>query len=721
MFELSENILLKILKYGVYASLVWFFLITSASLYPAHAGKVLFLQGLIEVLFFFYIFLIVKYPQYRPKFNMLTISLIVWAVAMLLSAIFGMDFYVSFFSSFGRMTGVFFIFHILSFYFILTAVFRNQNDWKQFLTANIFAGLILSFFAIYQKVDSGFLSWLGYTDRAVGLLGNPSFLATYIIFMIFITLFIFLKYGENIKIRIFSVISFLVFVATLLLTATRGSMIGFLAGLLVFLLIYAILIKNRKVKVLFSLFFIFLIISSLFLWMNRDKEWMNSIPVLKRAVSISWSDYTLGSRKIFWKGAIEGFKEKPIFGWGPENYNLIIDKYYNVELSNYVLGESWVTKPHNVFLEHLANGGIVGFLSFLFVFIAAAILLMRLYRKDYNNISLLTVFLSCLVAHLVQNIVFFDTYYTYYMLGIILAFISVSYGFDIDIFLQKQIELKTSNGILLVVMILCIFLVFMNISTYRSSVAANGGDVKFLRKASFYKDDSLGEYLKNYLKGTIKLENKEDNLKLISILNSELDKMIANHPGDSSKMTMKAAFLNNAGRYDKKYLDDSERLIKGTIDMYPGRYQLYQLLGELHILRKDYDNAAENYGKIIGLNPKLGVGHWYLGATLYSRGDREEGLKELDIAYNIGYRPTNAFEWGFWAQTYTESKKYWEAIYLYQEAIKLDPQNSKYYEKLAAIYGEVGDKDNAIKMANKVLEIDPGSKDDVEKFISSFK
>lgn len=724
MFEISESIILKILKLGVFASLLWFFLIAPASLYPTHLGKVLFLQGLIEVLFFFYVLLIIKYPKYRPKFNILTISILVWIFTLFVSGILGVNFGVSFWSNLGRMTGIFFILHIFAFYLILLTVFTKENDWKNFWFANVGVGIILSAFAHYQKIDNTFLSSFGYVDRIAGLFGNTAFFATYLTFIIFVSLFLFLKYKNGIKIRIFSGVSFLVFLIALFFTGTRGSIIGVFAGLLLFLLLQAIFSKNNKFRIFLVAFFVLLIFSGLFLWSNRDSDFINKSSSLKRAVNIDLNDfYSMGTRKIFWHGAYEGFKDRPILGWGIENYNLIIDKYYDTKLSNYKIGESWVTKPHNVFLEHLSGGGLAGFVGFVAIFLAAFILIMKYFkRKESDNLIFFSVFLALLAAHLIQNLVFFDTYYTYYMLFSILAFVSFSAGLNIDFVSRAEANKNIGEGVILSVFLVMVFLIFMNISTYKSSVLANGFNSKFLNTPSFYRKDIIIEYLKQYFKGIFRMEGgAEANIKLLTLMNDELKKSVSDYPVNSFELTMQIQALYNIGVYDRKYLGDAIETAKKAIDLYPDRYYFYQLLGNMYVLKKDYAMALENYKKIVDINSDFGTGHWYIGAVLYSDGKKEDGLKELDIAYAKSYRPENIAEWDFWAQAYAESKKYWEAIYLYNEAKKLDPNNSKYYEKLAAIYKELGDKEMAKSMASRAAEIDPKLKNDAEKFISSFK
>ena len=48
-----------------------------------------------------------------------------------------------------------------------------------------------------------------------------------------------------------------------------------------------------------------------------------------RLLQISFSDATAQSRFWVWGEAWQGFLERPIFGWGPENFTAVYDEYFN--------------------------------------------------------------------------------------------------------------------------------------------------------------------------------------------------------------------------------------------------------------------------------------------------------------------------------------------------------------------------------------------------------
>ena len=69
------------------------------------------------------------------------------------------------------------------------------------------------------------------------------------------------------------------------------------------------------------------------------------------------TEQTTKSRFQIWGMAIEGFKENPLLGWGQDNFNLVFNKYYDSRLYDQ---EPFFDRAHNVFLDWLIAGGIVG-------------------------------------------------------------------------------------------------------------------------------------------------------------------------------------------------------------------------------------------------------------------------------------------------------------------------------------------------------------------------
>src|SRR3990167_8297685 len=111
-----QRILLFILEGLIYVSFLMPFIYTGKSIFPFIVGKILFFQGLIQLMAVFYILLLaVNFRQFRPKKTILLCWFGFYALSLLLSAIFGVDFDRSFWSNFERMTGVFVVWHFIAY------------------------------------------------------------------------------------------------------------------------------------------------------------------------------------------------------------------------------------------------------------------------------------------------------------------------------------------------------------------------------------------------------------------------------------------------------------------------------------------------------------------------------------------------------------------------------------------------------------------------------
>lgn len=87
---------------------------------------------------------------------------------------------------------------------------------------------------------------------------------------------------------------------------------------------------------------------------------------------------TLFARWNIWKTAIVSWQEKPVLGWGQENFIHAFNKNYNPAMYGQ---ETYFDHPHNTYLGWLVFGGILGFLAFLFM------LLMSLYGIIKSNLT----------------------------------------------------------------------------------------------------------------------------------------------------------------------------------------------------------------------------------------------------------------------------------------------------------------------------------------------
>lgn len=198
------------------------------------------------------------------------------------------------------------------------------------------------------------------------------------------------------------------------------------------------------------------IIAVIFLFQAiKTTELVASSPTLARIASISPRDITTGSRLAIWQISFEAWKERPILGYGQDNFSYIYarkfipEKMWNLE--------AWYDRSHDVFFDWLVAGGILGLLSYLSLYFVALYLMWR--RKNEMSFREKAILTGVIAGYFVHNIFVFDNMTSYILFFALLAYISTRTkenhdihhkGFSIS---EEQINLlyAPAIGILLVV------------------------------------------------------------------------------------------------------------------------------------------------------------------------------------------------------------------------------------------------------------------------------
>jgi tetratricopeptide (TPR) repeat protein len=136
-----------------------------------------------------------------------------------------------------------------------------------------------------------------------------------------------------------------------------------------------------------------------------------------RLANISANDPTIQSRFINMSMAFKGFKERPILGWGQENYAIVFDKYYDPRMYN---AEPWFDRVHDSIFDWLVAGGLLGLVSYLAIFGTA---LMYLWRSKAFRLEESAILIGLLAGYFFHNLFVFDNVTSYILFGTILGYI----------------------------------------------------------------------------------------------------------------------------------------------------------------------------------------------------------------------------------------------------------------------------------------------------------
>ncbi|MDP3741448.1 MAG: O-antigen ligase family protein [bacterium] len=716
----------QVLKFLLYLVLFMPLLFWNVFLFPFITTKILFFRFVVEVAALLYVFLAFRYPELRPRFNLLTKSIFIYMAVIFVTSLFGVNFYRSFWGTVERGEGLVSILHFVLYFFILTNVLKIRKDWYRYLFAALIATLINAFYGLGQLLQLEFLTNTT-GGRIAGTIGNPSFFAAYLMYGVFIGLYLLYETPKESAKRwfIIAVVTFDFFMVYK--TATRGSMIAVIVAFLLYLILKIFLAGRKRTKLYALAFFLLLLGAGILAYQNRDSSLVQSNTTLRRLAKISIDDKTTQSRIDTWRASSKGWQDRLISGYGYENFNIAFNKYFPARIFKTNNSQIWFDRAHNIFFDVAVTSGILGLGAYAFVFLTAIFYTIKLYRKDPadpDSFKYLVLFLG-LVVFLVQNLFVFDTQATYLMFYLFLAALAGFYQIE-NPREQKSKMPGFSLGYVLGGIVVLIFL-FSNYFVNWQPARANHFAIVGIQasKLKQYKDllpnfkKSLG--YGTYMDEEIRQRLVDSVLEAVSsgqltseeqteILRYAIDELRANHeqnPGDVRNHLYLISIMNRSQGYFPNLVDEAIALAKEALELSPTRPQIYFELGQSYFFKQNYEDGLAAFQKAITLNPEPKESHLnYLLATIISgRKDLEaEELKEIqrrNLVFNIDDHNSIA-------RAYMIAKNTASAIESYLKTLELDPKNTDQRIRLAQAYGEICDQESAKREIGIVTDLNQG-------------
>jgi O-antigen ligase len=228
----------------------------------------------------------------------------------------------------------------------------------------------------------------------------------------------------------------------------------------------------KKIAI-FSLIFVVLFSGSIFL--SRKTSFVKENPTLSRIVSISAKSDDAKARFMVWGMALNGFKEKPILGWGQEGFNFVFNKYFNPGMYN---REAWFDRTHNIFLDWLISAGILGFLSYVSLLVLIFFYLwggkcLPNPRIDFS-VSEKAIFSGLVLGYAFHNIFVFDNIVSYLIFFSILAFFHYNRSSDFKKLDYKNEIAENETFSFYGPILLIVFLLTFYFVNWKGLLVANG-------------------------------------------------------------------------------------------------------------------------------------------------------------------------------------------------------------------------------------------------------
>ncbi len=714
-----EKACLFVITWGTYLALFTPLIVHKAFFFPFVVPKTIFFRILVEIILAAYLFLVIANNRYRPRINSLTIALTLFLVVFILASFAGVNLERSFWSTNERMTGIWTMLHLFAFFIVLGSTFKRREDWEKILGVSIIVGVLLSLYIL--------LSGDNLSSRGGGTIGNTSFMAAYLLFDIFFALGLFLsKRGGW---QIFSGVSLLVMLPVLLTSTGRGAIVSFFLGLGLLLLGYLIFSQRKTLKRLAWGIVLVLMVFGIFSAVFQPA-------FVKNNVANTLVD--MKSRLVVWEKGWQGFLERPILGWGPENFNNVFLKYFNSCMFLPECGsEIWFDRTHNIVFDTLVTTGLVGFLSYLAVFGVAIFGLLKTLPKvaERKNIFLPLAMAVLLTVYFFQNLLVFDMINTYLVFFLSLAFIS----FLIHPVKSDDVGAKQFNRVnpVLALIIIVVSVIILWVGNIQPALAnrylIKSLQSQYVEQSTDYFQKSLRSAMDKYepreqfIQKIIKSVNqgvpeeiKESLQEAFELAETEMEKSIKQNYLDFRPHLFLGELYNSSYRLsgNTEKLEKAEEVLQKAIQLSPTNQQGYWYLADTRLIQGRTEEAISLLRQAVDLEPRLGIAHWYLAMTYKATGQYGLAKEEIIKAEGPDYN---------WQGNLTELKKVIEIylalgddaglIPLFQKATTLDPTDTQLWASLAASYANLGQFAEAREAAEKVAEINPDLTPQIEEFL----
>lgn len=506
----------RVLEYGTYILLgVTPVLYFGSRFIPHTTSKTFFFYGVVEIIFALWGYMVIVDKTYRfsKKTFLFFIPPIAYILWMTIAGIFGVNPELSFWSSLSRGTGLLTLYHCLALAFVVASLVQQKGtDYISRLLNFFLGGAFIVVLSIWFG-DEGFNLPFQFLQESKGggLIGNSSLAATYLLFALFFGAFIVAKknISKKQKIFIWTTLFAIIFSPLFLnvfgvitqkgmLISARGALVGIIVGIGTTALGYMALSKKRILRIIGISAATLCLVVSFFIW----SSFINPETVIHQ----KFVESATGNRFIFWDIAHKAINERPLLGFGPENYSVAYQKYFDPHLflqSSSV--EIWNDRAHNIFFDTGVAGGWPAIILYIGFLLWVGYAVYRAFKLEKITRLQAVIVWGLLVAYLVQNLLVFDS-----LLSLIGLFVltGVIFGLSGDTFNTNDIKnaKKIDNANTLTppyYSTIGIFIILLLIPSWINFAYLPARKAAAFPKVTGMPLDKRPDYYKNLLKGSV--------------------------------------------------------------------------------------------------------------------------------------------------------------------------------------------------------------------------
>lgn len=683
------NKIISLIEMGVFSIFILVPLIFyKKSPYPFVTPKVVFFLIIVELMFILWITLLFISKAYRPRFTPLLVILIIFTSILCITSLTGVDTVKSLWGVIDRKVGVVTYIHLFALFLILTSLYEKIR-WRSLSYSVVATSFLISLVAILQHF--GIVSLLipspPTITQVTGTFSNAPFLAAYLNLTIFVGLWLFFTEERHIR-KFWLLTGILLGVIALFFTEVRASIIGFWVGLMILFVYLSFfsrdtLPKTRITRVSARLVCLVILFLTVIFFSTPQAEIWKNIPGPNRLVSES-SQKNFLIRYNGWQTAWAGFMERPLVGWGWDNFDVVYRKFsqpnqYQYSSPSFAIGD----KPFNVLLEYLVSGGLLGLLSYLGIFIAFFYELWR--TKGGHKPFLITL----IAAYFIQNLAIFDTIATLPFFFLVLALVDALY--------KKQtcqatdeaptciVHGKTYAYLIASTLALCMLALTyrINVTTLKAEhyqfLSDESLAVNYIERFSFWEKalETNTPYHRElqyrYVETARVISSDlpfEERLKVLHKAAQTMETLTKKYPEKYDFILMLADTYNSIAFYeDRLYAKKAENILKQATALAPFSPDAYIILGKTRLLMGDEEGAIAALEKAHELDTKLSDPRVILAIFYFQVNELEKGGEEITNILELGIYPKYAEENILLGDSQIRNKKNKNAALFYEQAL----------------------------------------------------
>lgn len=723
-----ENLLKYIVFVGLFAIPFVPLIISKSLFFPFITGKAFYFRVIVEIIFAAWLLLALRDKEYRPRFSWVLGSVFVFILSIGLADIFSENSFKSFWSNYERMEGFIGILHFAMMFVVAGSVLKTQSVWNKLLATSVGVSLIMSIYSLFQIF--GFITINQGGVRVDGTFGNAAYLGIYLVFNIFFASILFVR-SKVVWQKVLLFIVGLLNLVVLYHTATRGAILGLLGGALVsFIYLGLKSEKGDKIRKVASIAIIGVLIFAGLFFSLRNSEFVKNSPVLSRFSSLSISEIQTQGRYFVWPIAWKGFLEKPILGWGQESFNYVFNKHYNPKMYGQ---EAWFDRTHNIILDWLIAGGLLGLLSYLSIYLSIFYYIKKA-GNDFLTKEDKGIILGLLGAYVFHNLFVFDQIGSYILFFTLLAYIH-AHAPETDARLWNQISEKTkrifasdtakpiTESIVVILLVLSLyFVVYAPANQNKQLIRAlidsgqGGSDISIYKKPitnyGMGFSESL-EHISTSVVNNLNQTNVSGELKqeFFATVDGAFKKQIERSPEDARYRIFYGSFLSKLGMYDEA-LEQFDK----SISLSPKKQGIYFERINVFLAKGDGQGAISDAKMAYELEPNNEEARFVYALTALSVGNTEIYNTMIDTVKKEKLIFDDRL-----VSVLAGRNQYQSIIDIINTRIQLDPNNTQHRISLAAAYLQSGRRNEAIQAIEEIIKLDPSFKEKGEYYISEIK